>query len=84
MEAVTWYHALDYVTKLNNENYLGHNDWRLPNVNELESLINAEVKYNVCIWLNGQGFSNVQSNSNTVRTGHLLPILATSPLRGHV
>ena len=33
--AVTWQHALDYVKKLNAENYLGHNDWRLPNVNEL-------------------------------------------------
>jgi hypothetical protein len=38
---VTWQHAFDYVTKLNSELYLDHNDWRLPNVNELESLIDA-------------------------------------------
>ncbi len=35
-------------------------DWRLPNVNELESLINAEQS-NTATWLNGQGFSNVQA-----------------------
>lgn len=34
-------------------------DWRLPNVNELESLINAE-EANTATWLGGQGFSNVQ------------------------
>ena len=27
---VTWQHALDYVTNLNNENYLGYNDWACP------------------------------------------------------
>lgn len=30
-----WPTALDYVKKLNAENYLGYNDWRLPNLNEL-------------------------------------------------
>jgi len=34
-------------------------DWRLPNVNELGSLINDEQS-NTTTWLNGQGFSNVQ------------------------
>jgi len=40
---VTWQHALDYIKKLNRESYLGHSDWRLPNVNELESLVHAGV-----------------------------------------
>jgi hypothetical protein len=31
----TWQEALDYVANLNANNYLGFNDWRLPNVNEL-------------------------------------------------
>ncbi|RLD73342.1 MAG: hypothetical protein DRI87_04220 [Bacteroidetes bacterium] len=35
----SWTTALDYIAKLNNENYLGFNDWRLPNYNELVSLI---------------------------------------------
>ncbi len=58
--AVTWQYALDYVAKLNAENYLGHNDWRLPNINELESLINADMS-DLAVWLNSQGFTNMQS-----------------------
>ncbi len=57
----TWQGALYYVACLNTYSYLGYNDWRLPNVNELESLINAQ-QGNSATWLNTQGFSNVQSN----------------------
>lgn len=56
---VLWQRALDYVKKLNQENYLGHNDWRLPNIVELESLIHAGQVLTTA-WLNTQGFSNVQ------------------------
>jgi hypothetical protein len=58
---MNWQTALDYVACLNANNYLGHNDWSLPNINELESLVNAGQS-NTATWLNGQGFSNVQSN----------------------
>jgi len=37
--SVTWIRALDYIAKLNSENYLGYNDWRMPNRNEMTSLI---------------------------------------------
>jgi hypothetical protein len=56
----TWQAALDFVACLNANNYLGYTDWRLPNVNELESLVNAGQAV-PATWLNTQGFSNVQS-----------------------
>jgi len=37
--AINWQHALDYIALLNSENYLGHNDWRMPNRNEMSSLV---------------------------------------------
>jgi hypothetical protein len=58
----TWQGALDYVASMNAGSGLcGYKDWRLPNVNELESLINS-VEANSANWLNTQGFSNVQSH----------------------
>ncbi len=59
--AVTWQHALDYVRKLNDDNYLGYNDWRLPNRDELASLT-SKGETNPARWLNTQGFSNIQEN----------------------
>jgi len=38
---VIWQHALDYVDLLNAESYLGYNDWRLPTVEELSTLVDA-------------------------------------------
>jgi hypothetical protein len=36
---IDWEHALTYVQTQNTANYLGHNDWRLPNTKELQSLV---------------------------------------------
>ena len=58
----TWQGALDYVASINAGSGLcGYKDWRLPNINELESLVNAG-EANSATWLNTQGFSNVQSD----------------------
>ena len=56
----TWQEALNYVAGLNAGSYQGYTDWRLPNINELESLVNAEES-NSATWLNSQAFTNVQS-----------------------
>jgi hypothetical protein len=53
---VTWAAWNDAVSFPPNLNTLcGYNDWRLPNVNELQSLINAEQADNT-LWLKEQGF----------------------------
>lgn len=39
LEPMDWEHALAYAQTKNTESYLGHNDWRLPNVKELQSIV---------------------------------------------
>ncbi|MCX5896520.1 MAG: DUF1566 domain-containing protein, partial [Proteobacteria bacterium] len=59
---LTWQGALDYVAGMNagtNPNF-GYTDWRLPNVNELKSLIDNS-KYAPSL-PQGHPFTNVQSN----------------------
>ena len=36
---MNWQEALAWVQKKNAENYLGHNDWRLPDAKELQSIV---------------------------------------------
>ena len=58
---VDWQGALDYVTSFNSSGgACGATDWRLPNIFELESLMNLQ-ETDSAIWLNTQGFTNVQS-----------------------
>lgn len=40
---LTWVEALDAVAQLNRDNYLGANDWRMPNRRELRSLVDHQT-----------------------------------------
>lgn len=58
---VKWQAALDYIKYLNEDLYLGYSDWRLPNINELESLTVNLGTADIKAWLENQGFSNVDA-----------------------
>ncbi len=62
--STTWQNALESVKKANDDvGYCGYTDWRLPNVNELKSLVNyGEIS--PAAWLNKppQQFNNVQAS----------------------
>jgi hypothetical protein len=53
-----WQDALDYAQCLNAFSYLGHTDWRLPNVKEFLSLVNYGEPV-VANWLAASGFSGL-------------------------
>lgn len=54
--------ALQFVACLNAKSYLGRRDWRLPNRNELATLVNRGIADSAA-WLDTQGFSRAQSGS---------------------
>ena len=65
-----WKQALEDIASFNRIGGLcGYTDWRLPNVNELESLINAQEP-NTAEWLNSQGFIGVQPDFYWSSTAH--------------
>ncbi|HEY6890494.1 MAG TPA: DUF1566 domain-containing protein, partial [Solirubrobacter sp.] len=57
----TWQAALGHVACLNANGYLGHSDWRLPNIHELESLANPNES-STATWLMTQGFGYVPTS----------------------
>lgn len=44
-DSKAWQEALDHIKCLNENHYLGYHDWRLPNINELESLVSYGINY---------------------------------------
>jgi Protein of unknown function (DUF1566) len=67
----TWQQSLDYANALS---LCGFSDWRLANVNELESLVNAAE--NGFTWLAAQGFIVSQSSFWSSTTDALHPYRA--------
>ena len=42
----TWDEAFEYAKELNNKNYAGYNDWRVPSIEELETILTKESHKN--------------------------------------
>lgn len=65
----SWGDSLNAINAMNTTkaasdyNLCGHNDWRMPNVNELETLVNYGVKSNAN-WLESQGFQNIERDKS--------------------
>lgn len=58
----TWKGALEHVGCLNANRHLGRSDWRLPNRNELSSLVHRGEQDGGA-WLSSQGFSGVRDGA---------------------
>jgi hypothetical protein len=66
----TWSEALAYVAGINSGGGLcGFHDWRLPNVNEIQTLVNSEPGNNDG-WLASQGFVHVSKDGYWTSTTH--------------
>lgn len=60
--SLNWLEAFEHITKINKTGEIcGKKDWRLPNINEIESLLNFSVTNNEA-WLNMEGFMNVKAD----------------------
>lgn len=53
-------HTTDFIDDLNAANYGGHNDWRIPTIKELATIVNSEI-YNASI--NNTFFPNTASSN---------------------
>ena len=69
-QPMTWANSFLAVAALNGINYAGHNTWRVPNITELESILNYGTNYVYSDFTNDVGFTwsstTVPDNTNQV------------------
>ena len=62
MDALNWYEANEFISLMNEQEFAGHNDWRLPTVKELLSVFDYESEKTVKDQLAAQGYKGVRTN----------------------
>ncbi len=78
-ESRSWEDALQYANSLNSLTRCGFKNWRLPNINEMESLINAGES-SPFLWLTNKGF--ITGNIDTAKDGLISDYYWTSTYYG--
>jgi hypothetical protein len=79
----TWAQSLEFAYGLT---LCGHSDWRLPNVNELQSIMDRD-RSNLALWLNSQGFTNMRSGyywTSTTQTSSPVRAWVANLWAGHL
>ena len=57
-ELLNWKDAFKYIEEMNSLKFAGYSDWRLPNINELQSIVNFGTRFPA---INGKYFDNTES-----------------------
>lgn len=77
--AVTWQRALEFVASLNAVTYLGYQDWRLPSLAELSSLIDRGVS-STAEKLTGYGIDGIPADTDFFWSSTSVP---TAPFQAY-
>jgi hypothetical protein len=73
----TWEGAFKRINNLNLKKLGGHSDWRLPNINELNSLVSYSYNQHIRIWLNKNGFKIVSGIASLWTSSYLIKLYYT-------
>lgn len=75
---LTWDDTFSKIACFNSQNYLGYNDWRLPNFNEMSSLFNREESSPASWLTSSQGFQSFFADGYWTSTTHVNDPLLSS------
>ena len=62
MDSMNWQEANELISKMNEQDFGSHNDWRLPSVEELITLFDYKSKESIADQLIAQGYIGVQAS----------------------